>query len=54
MTRYFVSNSKGSFEKGDVAGTQNDTLSSQPDSVKRNMRPQATPRSATNSIPLMH
>lgn len=54
MTRYFVSNSKGSFEKGDVAGNQNDTLSSQPDSVKRNMRPQATPRSATNSIPLMH
>lgn len=54
MTRYFVSNSKGSFEKGDVAGTRNDTLSSQPDSVKRNMRPQATPRSATNSIPLMH
>ena len=54
MTRYFVSNSKGSFEKGDVAGTQNDTLSSQPDSVKRNMRPQATPRSATNSIPIMH
>lgn len=54
MTRYFVSNSKGSFEKGDVAGTQNDTLNSQPDSVKRNMRPQATPRSATNSIPLMH
>lgn len=54
MTRYFVSNSKGSFEKGDVAGTQNDNLSSQPDSVKRNMRPQATPRSATNSIPLMH
>lgn len=54
MTRYFVSNSKGSFEKGDVAGTQNDTLSLQPDSVKRNMRPQATPRSATNSVPLMH
>lgn len=54
MTRYFVSNSKGSFEKGDVAGTQNDTLNSQPDSVKRNMRPQATPRSATNSVPLMH
>ena len=54
MTRYFVSNSKGSFEKGDVAGTQSDTISSQPDSVKQNLRPQATPRSATNSIPLMH
>ena len=54
MTRYFVSNSKGSFEKGDVAGTQSDTISSQPDSVKQNLRPQATPRSATKSIPLMH
>lgn len=54
MTRYVVSNTKGSFEKGDVAGTQNDTIASQPDSVKRNVRPQATPRSATNSIPLMH
>ena len=54
MTRYVVSNTKGSFEKGDVAGTQNDTIASQPDSVKQNVRPQATPRSATNSIPLMH
>ena len=54
MTRYFVSNTKGSFEKGDVAGTQADTLSAQPDSVKQNVRPQATPRSATNTIPLMH
>lgn len=54
MTRYVVSNTKGSFEKGDVAGTQNDTIASQPDSIKRNVRPQATPRSATNSIPLMH
>ncbi len=54
MTRYFVSNTKGSFEKGDMAGAQGDTLYSQPDSVKQSVRPQATPRSATNSIPLMH
>ena len=55
MTRYCVSNSKGSFEKGDVAGTQGDTLSVQPDSIKQSIRPQAIPRSATNnSIPLMH
>lgn len=53
MTRYFVSNSKGSFVKGDIAGTQNDTLHSQPDSVKRNIRQQATPVRAT-SIPLTH
>lgn len=54
MTRYFVSNTKGSFEKGDMVGSQGDTLSAQPDSVKQNIRPQATPRSANNSIPLMH
>ncbi len=55
MTRYYVSNTKGSFEKGDVAGTQEDTLSAKPDSVKQNVRPQATPRSATNNtIPIMH
>lgn len=53
MTRYFVSNTKGSFEKGDVAGGQNDTIASQPDSVKQNIRQQATPRSAT-TIPIMH
>lgn len=55
MTRYYVGNTKGSFEKGDVAGTQEDTLSAKPDSVKQNVRPQATPRSATNNtIPIMH
>lgn len=53
MTRYYVSNSKGSFIKGDVAGTQGDTLSTQPDSVKRGIRQQATPVRAT-SIPLTH
>ena len=37
MTRYYVSNSKGSFEKGDLTGGGGaaDTLSSQPDSVKK-------------------
>ena len=39
MTRYFVSNSKGSFEKGDLTGGGGgaDTLSNQPDSVKNNL-----------------
>ena len=38
MTRYYVSNSKGSFEKGDLTGGGGaDTLSSQPDSVKNNL-----------------
>ena len=54
MTRYFVSNSKGSFEKNDVAGSGgSDTLRSQPDSVKSNLRQRATPQRAT-TIPLMH
>lgn len=44
MTRYYVSNSKGSFEKGDLTGGGGaaDTLSSQPDSVKNNFRQPAT------------
>lgn len=53
MTRYYVSNSKGSFEKGDIAGTSGDTLSSKPDSVKSSIRQQATPTRA-NTIPIMH
>lgn len=53
MTRYFVSNSKGSFVKEDMAGGQSDTLSSQPDSVKSSFRQQATPQRAT-TIPIMH
>lgn len=56
MTRYYVSNTKGSFEKGDVAGTQGDTLSTKPDSVKNNFRQPATatPKSANTTIPIMH
>ena len=42
MTKYFVSNSRGSFEKADIAGT-GDTISSAPDTVKANIRQQATP-----------
>ena len=55
MTRYFVSNSKGSFEKGDLTGGGGgaDTLSNQPDSVKNNFRQPATPVRAT-TIPIMH
>ena len=55
MTRYYVSNSKGSYEKGDLTGGGGgaDTLSSQPDSVKNNFRQPATPVRAT-TIPIMH
>lgn len=54
MTRYYVSNSKGSFVKGDVAGTQGDTLSSKPDSVKENIRQRQAPQRKTTTIPIMH
>ncbi len=43
MTRYYVSNSKGSFEKGDIAGT-GDTIASAPDTVKATIRQQALPQ----------
>lgn len=54
MTKYYVSNSKGSFEKGDFTG-DNDTLRTAPDTVKVQMRPQPLPQRRNNtSIPLMH
>ena len=54
MTKYYVSNSKGSFEKGDFTG-DNDTLRTAPDTMKVQMRPQPLPQRRNNtSIPLMH
>lgn len=46
MTRYFVSNSRGSFEKTDIAG-KGDTITSAPDTVKTAIRPQVTPQRRT-------
>lgn len=46
MTRYFVSNSRGSFEKKDIAG-KGDTITSAPDTVKAAIRPQVTPQRRT-------
>lgn len=46
MTRYFVSNSRGSFEKTDIAG-KGDTITSAPDTVKAAIRPQVTPQRRT-------
>ena len=43
MTKYYVSNSKGSFARTDIAG-KNDTLSSAPDTIKEAVRPSATPQ----------
>lgn len=57
MTRYFVSNSKGSFVKEDVAGSGNagaDTASVHPDSLQPPMRQRAMPQRANNTIPLLH
>lgn len=56
MTRYYVSNSKGSFERGDLTGEgggSGNSSSSYPDSVKGAIRQPATPQRAT-TIPLMH
>lgn len=46
MTRYYVSNSCGSFEKTDIAG-KGDTITSAPDTVKAAIRPQVTPQRRT-------
>lgn len=43
MTKYYVSNSAGSFEKGDIAG-EGDTITSAPDTVKMNVRERPQPR----------
>ena len=48
MTKYYVSNSRGSFEKGDIAGT-GDTISSAPDTVKAAVRPQVRPSRQINT-----
>lgn len=53
MTRYYVSNSKGSFEKGDFTN-ENDTLQSAPDSTKSILRERSTPQRRSSSIPLLH
>lgn len=46
MTRYYVSNSRGSFEKTDIAG-KGDTITSAPDTVRAAIRPQVTPQRRT-------
>ena len=50
MTKYYVSNSKGSFEKNDIAGSR-DTISTAPDTTKAKIRPQATPQRKGQSQP---
>ncbi len=45
MRKYYVSNSKGSFERADIVGSENDTTSTQPgDTIKPPVRPAEKPR----------
>lgn len=48
MTKYYVSNSKGSFEKSDLSGDR-DTINSAPDTVKAKVRPQTMPQRKTQT-----
>lgn len=53
MTRYFVSNSKGSFEKGDIDKSPMDTVSNkQADTIKNMGRQPAMPQKRHTTIPL--
>ena len=55
MTRYMVSNTKGSFEQGDLTGGGSETTPASPsDSAAAPMRQQAQPVRANTTIPLMH
>lgn len=53
MTKYYVSNTRGSFEKADMEGG-NDTLTSAPDTTKAKLRLQTPPRRKSNAVPLTH
>ena len=61
MTKYYVSNTKGSFIRGDLDGSPNesgtivsDSARRMQDSMMRSMHPLATPQLRNTSIPLMH
>jgi len=54
MTRYFVSNSKGSFERDDFGGGNSSAATAPSDSSASPMRQPATPQRATTTIPIMH
>lgn len=51
MTKYYVSNSKGSFERSDMESESSDSIRMAPDSVKNSVRKQAPPR-RSNSLPV--
>ena len=49
LTRYTISNSKGSFEKGKMGNSDNDSILSAPDTLKARKRLPVTPHSKTVS-----
>lgn len=55
MTKYYVANSKGTFEKGDFDGSDDEPSGGANDSIESlNKRPQATPQPRNTSIPIFH
>lgn len=61
MTKYYVSNTKGSFVRGDLDGSpsetgtvESDSARRMQDSMMRSMHPLAIPQRRNTSIPLMH
>jgi len=53
MTKYVVTNTRGSFEQNDLGGG-NDSLASAPDTTKAKLRQQTVPQRRTGGIPLTH
>lgn len=55
MTRYYVSNTKGSFEKGDIDGSSKDNEEVKPDTetIQLTPRPQAQPQRRSSNTPLI-
>ena len=54
MTKYYISNSKGSFVKGDFDSSESDTVTTAKDSVAPQLRPAPMPQRRNTSIPIMH
>lgn len=49
LSRYIISNTKGSFEKSNMLSSNNDTLNTAPDTVKAKFRGQAFPNAKTKN-----
>ncbi len=56
MTKYYISNSKGAFVKGDFDNSDNDTTATTTpgDTTIQQMRPAPMPQRRNTSIPIMH